>query len=279
MTDSLRILIIIVLYKQNLRESQSYVTLKGNVEHLQYPSKLVLYNNSIEKHIVGSDDEIVINSGRNDKLAKPYNYAWRMAKEEGYEWIMLLDQDSELTSDYFIVLNDAIRHAGNDIAAVVPQINCNGTIISPTSMHGFSGPFWTVKRVDAEVPKNRYVSAINSAALVRTSAMTEIGGFNEKFPLDYLDCWYFYQFHKHGFRIKTMPSVVNHQLSILSLKDMGRERYRDYMQACARFARSSQPSFYVVFVIRTLLRSVKCLFVPSKRKFAYCYPPTTERSI
>ena len=39
--------------------------------------------------------------------------------------------------------------------------------------------------------QNKAVMAINSGSLIKVSFLTEIGGFNGQFPLDYLDHWLF----------------------------------------------------------------------------------------
>lgn len=260
-----KILIILVLYKQKLEESKSFQFLKKNLAALSTPHKLVIYNNSTDFAVEQSEIEAsIINPGENGMLAKAYNYALSIAKEEGYEWLMLLDQDSEPNEEYFKRVAENIDQIGENTAAIVPSVISNNINISPSEYSNGSGPFWNVRPIKGDIKENKYINAINSCSLLRVESILSIGGFNENYPLDYLDCWYFYQFHKKGYSIKIINATVHHNLSILSLEDMNIKRYEGYMKSCARFAKDTQCSFLFFFRMRTLLRCTKMLVLPSR---------------
>ncbi|MBR5971576.1 MAG: glycosyltransferase [Paludibacteraceae bacterium] len=265
MTESVKILIILVLYRQSLEESRSYHSLKKNLSHLAQPHQLILFNNSPERTITHSDIEAtIVNAQENGMLAKAYNHALTVAQQEHYDWIMLFDQDSEPDADYFKQVSKAIETVGKNVAAIVPHIISDGQVISPSEYSAIAGPFGSVKPVELPIKSNKYINAINSCSVIRTESIASIGGFDERFPLDYLDCWYFYQFHKRKYDIEILDVTIPHNLSILSPLKMGDKRYRDYMKSCARFSNNTQFSHRVFFKIRTLLRCAKMLFFPQR---------------
>ncbi|MCQ2210609.1 MAG: glycosyltransferase [Paludibacteraceae bacterium] len=267
-TDN-KIIIILVLYKQDLEESKTYNSLKENIHLLTHPYKVIIYNNSPEINIK-PDESLgftVFNSTQNDKLAKAYNYALNIAKQEDYNWILLLDQDSEPPKEYFTEMDKKIDLVDSNTAAIVPHIISDNVHISPSEYWNIGGPFWDIRDYTGELPKNRYLNAINSCSVIRTSSIEEIGGFTEQLPLDYLDCWYYYQFHKKGFSLETIDVSINHHLSIFILQRMGIDRYKDYMKSCAIFAQITQPSFLFFFRLRTIIRSIKQLFIPARWKY------------
>ena len=57
------------------------------------------------------------------------------------------------------------------------------------------------------------VMAINSGAFIRVSFLDEIGGFNNQFPLDFLDHWLFHEIYANGKKVWVLDTVwsMNYQ--------------------------------------------------------------------
>ncbi len=267
-----KIVIILVLFKQPLEESLAYATLGKHISGLQIPYKLIIYNNSpditVQTPPIANCE--VVNAQGNEMLASPYNHAWEVAKREQYDWIMLLDQDSELTHEYFSAVKGCLLNAKPQTAAIVPDVFCGTLQVSPIKKNILTGPYGhlTVAKESYEGSRFTYVDAVNSGSILRTEAISQINGFSEEFPLDFLDCWNFYQFHRAGYSIELMNAPIQHHLSALeSFNGMGETRYKSFMQACARFAKKSNPMIYLTFKARILCRCIKQLMSKSERKF------------
>ncbi|MEE3484263.1 MAG: glycosyltransferase family 2 protein [Bacteroidales bacterium] len=271
MTDSNnKIFIVLVLYKQKLVESISFQSLQKHIDDLHMDYQLFVYNNSPESNAFdGIDDPNIVtfNAQSNQKLLGAYNEALKRAQNEGFNWILLLDQDSELNKEYFVQINEHIANIGDKVAALVPHTSHKGTHISPSEYSSFAGPFGRITPYSGKLSTHKYLSGINSCTVLRTEAITDIGGFSPEFTLDCMDFMYFYQLYIKGWKVQPINVEIEHELSILSLNDMGLERYTDYMKACAKFAKETKTSISVAFKIRTILRSIKMLFIPSKWKF------------
>ena len=74
----------------------------------------MIYNNSPEFEIPSSNDYNVYVPQENKMLAGAYNYALSEASKVGYEWLLLLDQDTELTREYFIELCQFVNSSDSD---------------------------------------------------------------------------------------------------------------------------------------------------------------------
>lgn len=265
-----RLLIVLVTYKATLEQSSSYQTLLRCRHALSIPYQTLVYNNSseLQMDITPNDGVRTYTSGKNDMLSGAYNYALDVAQKENFEWMMLLDQDSELTEDYLRVVNDRILLHDESVMAYVPSLAHNGRFISASVYNSKGGPFWgTRPATSSNLKENQYITAVNSCSVVRTKALTSIGGFSPDFPLDYSDCWYYYQFYKKKYKVELLPIQMEHNLSILSLPDMGLERYKEYMKACARFSRKTQKSHLFYFRLRTFLRCFKFMLSPNRWEF------------
>lgn len=270
--DKPSLLILLVLYNQTLLESLSYKKFCEVKKHLILPYQLLVYNNTPSVKIPEDDSYIVINATENKMLSGAYNFALDMAITENYEWILLLDQDTNLQYNYFVELSQAIENVSSDVGAITPIIFSNDRQISPVVLNVYLGPFGYQKAYTTEhtiLKSSEYISGINSATVIRTKAIKKIGGFSCDFPLDFLDHWYFYQFSKENYKIKLLKTKIEHNLSISrSYNPMGIKRYIQYMKARALYAHKTKFTVLLTFKARTLGQCIKQLFKKSERKFS-----------
>src|SRR4051812_35254189 len=104
----MKLTLVLVLYKQKPEESKTFLTLKQtllskNLEHENV--EVIIYDNSPEKQSFDPRsqkgiDIRYVHDPRNLGIVPAYNYAWSAAKENGSEWLLLLDHDTELTDSY-----------------------------------------------------------------------------------------------------------------------------------------------------------------------------------
>lgn len=270
MNSNRSILILLVLYRQELEESLSYKSLCENLKYLAHPYKVLVYNNSPTIKIRESVSYQVFNASQNNMLVGAYNYAFNEARKNKYNWLLLLDQDSCLDKQYFVELSSKLIVVSENTAAILPKVLCDEKHISPVVVSHFAGPFGVQKVYDSErmLSSSEYLTGINSGAILRTSAIAQIGGFSFDFPLDFLDHWTYLQLANLGLKIELLDINFVHNLTIShSYNPMGVERYIKYLKARALFAKKAGVTVLLTFKGRTLGQCVKQLFKPSERKF------------
>lgn len=98
--------IVMVLYEQTLEDSKTFQSLirylpvyknNNNITLLVFDNSVNLVNKVDKKDI----DYIYIKNEGNIGLAKSYNQATKYANLMKSEWMLLLDQDTELSKEYF----------------------------------------------------------------------------------------------------------------------------------------------------------------------------------
>ena len=253
------VLFILVLYKTTLKESTTFETLSKLLRHDILQKQLFIYNNSPEIPIT-SDCGIIQIASKNEMLVGAYNAGLQHAQDHGFRWIILLDQDTEITASYIDAVNTFINDPKNAIAAV-PTIQNNNRILSPFWYNPNKGPFAN----KSHQPKhNECLTAFNSGVILQVEFILSIGGFNSQYPLDYLDYWYFHKIYLLKQEVTILHATLTHSLSVLNYRDnMTKARYKSLLAAEKQFATQlgKQALFYYKF--RLLGRCVKlCIKMP-----------------
>ena len=128
------IVVIIVLYKTKPSDSSSLNQYLSYNHVLKVPKQLIIYNNSGDFDISEPKNCIIINSQNNDMLAKPFNFAYEYAKNINYDWVLLIDADTNINKEYFEKLNHFLKsdisHT-ESIVSIVPQLFQNNKNVSP----------------------------------------------------------------------------------------------------------------------------------------------------
>jgi GT2 family glycosyltransferase len=212
-----QILAIIVLYKMTAEDSPTFVELskflRGN-DAASESIELMVCDNTPYKQTAPVDfTGSYIQDSTNPGLAKNYNLALRRAEALGASWLMLLDQDTTVTAEY---LEEALQRTAtlatdDRIAALVPKLMMDGKVFSP-HLTGYGKRAHPVDRNLTGVLATRLV-AFGSGALVKVSALRRIGGFPEKFWLDFLDHATFLALQDTGREIFVMHSALRHDVS------------------------------------------------------------------
>ncbi len=257
---NMKMTLVLVLYNKELVQSLTFQTLQqqeavflqGDVE-----VEWVIYDNSkVAQIIEGLGDHIHYHHDpRNIGIVAAYNYAWQFAKDNGSEWLLLLDHDTQITEAYSAELISCAL-SQKSVAAVMPQILVGERVVSPTAAD-------TVTPLMVEHPKaglhTKPLTGINSGSLIRVSFLNQIDGFNERFSLDYLDHWMFYTIFHHKQSVWVMNSALNHELSVMSNEVMSIERYKSILD--------SEIYFYQTYKKELLKPYKKHLFVRALKQF------------
>ena len=226
---------------------------------------LVVYDNSAEKHQIAEDSTLhYVHDPANGGLAAAYNYALSRAEDTGYEWLLLLDQDTTLTSEFLaelIACVDALR-AEDKVAAIVPKLMVRGTILSPAEHfldflhHQFRNYMQTLSHA-AGIQHGR-VSAYNSGSALSVPWLRSIGGFPGEFWLDYLDHAIFHALWASGRRVYVLHAVLRHELAESDLNARPIWRFRNVLRAQSLFVKRTgsltDRLLYRLWLLRSLRR-------------------------
>lgn len=156
--------------------------------------RLIVWDNSATSHREWFDSPDIVYhwTGENTLIAPAINYALHMAVTEGYDAILLMDDDSrwEDFAAYRQHVESLMKEG--DIMVFTPYVNgCD-----------------QFERTDEIMEKRLF---INSGTVIPTSILQDIGGVDEDaFPLDALDHDIAFSIREHGYKA---VCLTRHQLN------------------------------------------------------------------
>ena len=242
MPARLTVTVVIVLYRMAPGQSPAFRSVMAARERIDAESgdvRVLLWDNSPVADAAGELPEGVhyIADDSNSGLAKAYNHALAWAAGRGSEWLLTLDQDTEVPEDFFTEMAGAARastrYAG--IGAIVPLIAASGKQLSPNRFQFGAIPRW-YRPGYTGVPRER-VFAFNSGAMLKVAALQQAGGYDPRFWLDDSDAMIFSRLHEHGKRVYIAGNIrVDHEFSMKDLqRRMSPARYRNALLAETAF--------------------------------------------
>ncbi|SDF71517.1 hypothetical protein [Terriglobus roseus] len=231
------ILAVVVVYKTQPADCLSMITLMASIANLPAgspPVSVIVADNTPNGQQIKQLPNLVRYTAYegNPGLARPYNDALLQAELGGFGWLLTLDQDTSLPGTFLRDMLGAARTYQGDstVAAIVPRIVDGQRVISPFRyVGGFLPIVYSTNKSGLVGP---HASALNSASLLRVSALRELGGYDESFPLHNSDTRLYQQLNEAGKRIAVAAHVVvPHELSILDRENrMSPERYRRMLE-------------------------------------------------
>ncbi|MBD5338546.1 MAG: glycosyltransferase [Bacteroides sp.] len=181
-----RFLIVIVAYKTTISKLvplRYFSTLRDQDFHI------LIYDNSptsTDKD-VNLQNISYIHDPNNSGISTAYNVGAKYAQINGYDWMILFDQDTLIANDFLNITKISIKK-NPLISLFVPTVKFQrGGIMSPKVCR-FYRP--SHSSIPEGVNNLRNVSIINSGICIRTTIFIEAGGYNEKTAVDFAD----YQF-------------------------------------------------------------------------------------
>ena len=190
---------VIVLYNSDLKAVKALDTLLG---HPLVRSVVVCDNSDDgENHLVvkkRSDRVHAFNMGGNAGLSKAYNFAISKCSSD---YVLILDDDTELPSDFFTLV---AKHIEDDSADVyMPLVYSSEIMMSPC---GKNGRRFVALNGPEEFP-GKTLSGINSGVVVRRSVYDRVT-YREDLFLDMVDHAFFDDVRTGGFRVSIMSDVA-----------------------------------------------------------------------
>ncbi|ADW71146.1 glycosyltransferase family protein [Granulicella tundricola] len=230
------VLAIVVVYRQHPGESTSLLTLEETIRRAGTTSPRISI--LVADNTPGGQQPGSLSPGieyrpypKNPGLAVPYNDALATARREGFDWLLTLDQDTQLPPDFLDSMVACAARCAHDprVAAVVPRIVDGGLPISPFRFVGGFLPTVLTGKVAGLAPL--HTSALNSASLLRVASLEAIGGYDPHFPLHNSDTRLYQRLDKAGYRVAVADGViVPHEFSILRREQrMSPDRYRSML--------------------------------------------------
>jgi hypothetical protein len=262
--------IVIVLYKIKLEDSLSYKTLCNYISVLSFNYELLIYNNSPEFYIEEKENYFVMNAEYNKMLAGAYNFALQRAIKNNRNWLLLLDQDTYLSEEYFKQLNLSLNNNEN-VAAIIPKLQSSQIHLSPKSCCSLIGHWGKMSNLQTKgIIKNKTIQAFNSAALISVQSLQKIGGFSLDFPLYELDYWVFYHLSKNKEQFYLMDVVLSHDLTMLDYRNkMTSQRYDSIISAEFKFSKQLGILAFLAFKVRLFFRLLKQFMLREKRPYTH----------
>lgn len=255
----MKIMMVVVLYEKKIQELPFYPLLD---QLLAKGIRIICYDNSKEEQRIPFQHPFFEyhHDARNLGIATAYNYAFNQGKKD-CEGLLLLDHDSDFTLDYIEKLQQLKFE--NKVAIIAPLVFANSKQISPLDAENYINHTFQAL---APGIYNTPVTGINSGSLVAYSFLEKIDGFNEAFPLDFLDHWLFFQLHEQGKQLQVVDYRFNHDLSVLNYANVSHQRFESILKAETLFYTRYQKNFLKAHKIQLLKRTLK-LFVKEKDRF------------
>jgi GT2 family glycosyltransferase len=269
------VLAVLVIYRREPATSPTLVSLcRAFAERdLARRFALLIYDNSPSAAALPDAIPVPfrhIHDPANGGLFAAYTAALALAEEQGREWLLLLDQDTSLTSAYLRTLLLALRDARSDprCAALAPKLLSGNRIVSPARIL-WGGRLSPVdEALTGMAPWE--AMALNSATLLRVSAIRQVGGFHPGFWLDYLDYWLFNRLYRAGYSLYVLDATLHHELSVTSITDMPIARYDNVLLAEGEFYRSCKSKAEnALYPLRLALRAARMLMKRDGRRFFF----------
>jgi rhamnosyltransferase len=198
---------VIVLYnpdKSVIKNINSYI---NDIDKIYIVDNSETKNHELINKIVTISDKCIYSDNNgNQGIAYALNVGAKLAIENGADWLLTMDQDSSFEKSSLDVLIEWIKN--NDISKV--------GIISPYHL--------MLDQIDIHKKENKVIdelTVMTSGNLLNLEAYKNIGKFEEKYSIDYVNHEYCLRLQSNGFYIKVHKnSILVHALGNISSKSL-----------------------------------------------------------
>ncbi|SEB94240.1 glycosyltransferase [Terriglobus roseus] len=262
--SSAQILAVVVRYKMQLADSKTIVGLTDalNDSELAREIAVLLWDNSPVPLI---DPQLAFTfqygwTEQNLGTSGAYNQGIALAIELDIPWMLLLDQDTEVTADFLRGLLKYSRALADrpEVGSIVPFISSHGQIVSPRRFRSLNRNSPVERTFQGLLRDDGF--AVNSASLMRVSALREIRGYSDDFWLDLSDVYAFQRMYGHGRHIFIAGNLeLKHSVGGMNFhEDMVPERYESFLAAENAYLQIYRSTFEnLVQTLRLLLRALR----------------------
>lgn len=182
------------------------------------------------------------------------------------EYLLLLDQDTSLPTDFMLVCEAAVRQH-SDIDLFLPMIWANNSWISPLTYVMGWGYYWRHPRVGRMA--SRKICAINSGMLISASYLkNDFPGYDERLRFYGTDTQFMLEYVERRSELMVLDVCIEHDLSFFS--DSIRNRVSKFrtMRAAYKYIYELKP-IWQRFGVKLVLGLVSILYAVRYRDFKF----------
>lgn len=253
-------LIVVVLYEIDIENSITLLQLfRLKLTSSKFP-EILIYDNSKQPRLKDRDHDKITyyyHNIENAGVAGAYNYALSLSKACQKDWLILFDQDTQISDKYFEELQkNVLTYPEHNLFC--PTVISYNKIISPALY--FAEKTFKLKSIEAGIKRAKNYTVINSGLLVRVSELDALGGYDSDLPLDFSDHLFFHNYKKRNHSFVLINCSVKHSLSSYSdVKfDVVLKRFKLYRRSSIIYARKVGSPYPVVWLaMRALKLSIK----------------------
>jgi len=194
------------------------------------------------------------NGGTRAAYMRGHSLAMRL----NLQWMILLDHDTTLTTEYLKELDSRLAQPLDpDVGVLLPRVIEGGAVLSPARI----SPWGTISPIESAqgAPDTVNVTALASGAVIRVEAMSAVGKIPRDFWLDYLDHWLLREVQCRGYRVELMHSTLRHELSIMGRTLPNADRLRNVLRAERAFVRGLGWRARAAYPAKVLVRAARAL--------------------
>lgn len=201
--------IVVVLYKPNKEHISNVLDLANN--HF-----VCVVDNTDESCSVSHANITYIPLYENKGIAYAQNIGLKYCLNEGFAYVLFLDQDSKITSTQILQLKDDYQYVKQEIDN---RIGC----ISPVIINEETGQgYKSHESILSPFSKQQFV--ISSGMLLPLCVINKIGGLCEGLFIDFVDHELCFRLINNGFSIYTTRNVcLNHKIGNGAFRVLGQE--------------------------------------------------------
>ncbi|MGH9524642.1 MAG: hypothetical protein ACRD3E_19135 [Terriglobales bacterium] len=254
---------VLVVYERDMRQVGAWPWIKAELSGAgSSPANLervLVYDNSKNpnaRDIVCKAGCDYFHDAHNGGTTAAYTRAVDIGLKAGSNWLLLLDQDTQLPATYLTAAAGAMTDssAGRP-SALVPWVIDGEEVVSPARITAF-GSIRPLQRGEA-LHESRRLTAVASGALIRVSVLGKLLPFPQELWLDYVDHWMFSQLNLRGERIVPFDEVLSHELSITTPSQLSRRRLISILDGEWYFRASLGPLARLLYPLRMLARMAR----------------------
>jgi rhamnosyltransferase len=175
---------------------------KNIYSYLPSLDKLYIFDNSNKKNDFKKNKKIkYIFNGENAGIAHALNFGAKSAIEDGYKWLLTMDQDTIFECDKIEIMKNELKKASQDIAIICPWLETKLKVKKPE--HAIDYP----------------LDVMTSANFVNLDIYRKIGGFIDDFFIDGVDMEYCLRIKKNNYKIKRINTIsIKHNLGNITYR-------------------------------------------------------------
>lgn len=228
-------LILIVIYNTNITKSETFKSLIDSKDYL-FESDLFIWDNSpisqdvsiLNTFFEENTNILYEHHPENLPLSKAYNKVINKFKNDEYDFLVLLDQDSSFRKELFIKLHNTFQ-VNKEINLFLPIIKFKNRVVSPTKKYFLKGFYFKGKPFG--IQKARNISAINSGMIISFKFLKEkYKGYDERLKFYGTDDYFMMQYCKNENELYILDYEFEHDLTLSTLNNSSDKLVNSYHQ-------------------------------------------------